>query len=379
MAIVTRYFSTTAAGLGDGTSWANRAALFSSGNWSSVITGFNFSGSDSLEALVEGGLTYTCSQAMASGLFANAPTIANLLFVHGCDSDGEKLVPAYWVSAGSEIDTSTFPTISCASNINISSLVNAFWSCIAFSSSARTSEIMQAGAFDNVALTVSNTGSSIIGFNSPSRITNSQVLFTGGSFASGISTPLYLENVRIDGSSATTAGTRIGVNTGAVGYWAGGLTVVGCAGGGVVLAAAQVSRSGYIWRSTIVGCGSSGILCNGTASQTAWHQIHGCYVSGNSAYGINANGSFTNSSHNRLRNNTSGNHNGFGNYPTDQDYTSAGTDSDEFVNAAGGDYRIKNTAAIWGKGYGAGDQPSAGSGGSALHLGSLGQTGIGVF
>jgi hypothetical protein len=40
----------------------------------------------------------------------------------------------------------------------------------------------------------------------------------------------------------------------------------------------------------------------------------------------------------------------------------AGTDTDEYVNAASGDYRIKNTSTYWGRGFGAGDEPAAGGG-----------------
>jgi hypothetical protein len=42
-------------------------------------------------------------------------------------------------------------------------------------------------------------------------------------------------------------------------------------------------------------------------------------------------------------------------------YTAAGTDTDEFVDAPAGDYRIKLGSAYWGKNIGAGDQPSSGS------------------
>ena len=69
---------------------------------------------------------------------------------------------------------------------------------------------------------------------------------------------------------------------------------------------------------------------------------------------------------NRLRNNTT-NFSGLGNYPTNYgNMTSSGTDSDEFVNVAGGDYRIKNTSDLWGKGYGVADEPAAGGAGTTI-------------
>jgi hypothetical protein len=60
----------------------------------------------------------------------------------------------------------------------------------------------------------------------------------------------------------------------------------------------------------------------------------------------------------------SGHINGPANYPlTLGNDTSAGTDADEFVDAAGGDYRVKYGSTIWGKGYGVSDEPNPGGGG----------------
>lgn len=85
-------------------------------------------------------------------------------------------------------------------------------------------------------------------------------------------------------------------------------------------------------------------------------------LTGNGAYGLNYQ---TNAqvfaSGNRFRDNSSGNINGLANYPTDFDnYTTDAADSDDYVDAANGDFRIKNTAAIWGQGYGVSDEPAAG-------------------
>jgi hypothetical protein len=45
------------------------------------------------------------------------------------------------------------------------------------------------------------------------------------------------------------------------------------------------------------------------------------------------------------------------------------SDADEFVDAANGDYRIKNTSIYWGRNIGAGDEPAAG--GSGIPIGRL--------
>jgi hypothetical protein len=43
-------------------------------------------------------------------------------------------------------------------------------------------------------------------------------------------------------------------------------------------------------------------------------------------------------------------------------FDAAGSDADEFVDAANGDYRIKNTSVYWGRGIGAGDEPASSGG-----------------
>ncbi len=78
--------------------------------------------------------------------------------------------------------------------------------------------------------------------------------------------------------------------------------------------------------------------------------------------------------YNRLRDNgTSGNFTGTGNWPTTENSVNYTTDSDdatELVNVAGGDYRIKNTATIWGMGFGVSEQPAASTaGGSFVFIG----------
>jgi hypothetical protein len=367
MAIVTRYFSTTAAGAGDGTTWADRAALFSSGNWSSVITGFNFSGSDSLECRIEGGLTYTCSQAMASSLFANPPSHANLIFFHGCDSSGALLDPPDpdWVSSQPPFSTSTLPTIATTGGNQTSTLSNAFWRLISFTASGQLySPALANGNFNWIGLSKGGNFTDNAGISSPTLLTNSFITFTGNAFDYGISLPIKVNNVRINGSAATSSGNRVGLTTPTAGHIVSRFTVIGCAGGGIFAAAGSATRSSYYSQCLVVNCSTYGIRCNGTASQTVWHTITNCYVSGTaSGHGIDANGARVIASNNRLRDNTSGNFTGMGNYPESYNYITDSDDATEFVNAAGGDYRIKNTAAIWGKGYGPGDEPAAGGGG----------------
>jgi hypothetical protein len=212
---------------------------------------------------------------------------------------------------------------------------------------------------DWVSVTNSHSNTSAAGLGATAMVTNSQILMSGASFDYGaIGTSSNFNNVRIDGSAATTSGTRIGLTTTSTGYFANRVTVIGCAGGGMFAATGSATRQSNYSRCLAVNCATYGIQCNGAASQTVWHNINNCYIANCGTYGIDANGSRTNAFGNRLRDNASGNFNGFGNYPTDSNDTTDSDDSTEFVNAGAGDYRIKNTAAVWGKGYGPGDEPT---------------------
>ena len=368
MAIVVRYFSTAAAGAGDGTTWADRAQLVSGATWSTVITGFSFAGSDSLECRIGAG-THSPTAAMASALFANPPSLANAILFHGCDSSGNALEPADpgWVSAQGVFDDSAFPVIATTTNIATSSLTNAAWRCVKFTASGRNGAILtSAGAFDWCSVTSTTANTAAIALAFPVAVTNCQILMNSVSWDMALQGPAAsanISNVRINGSAGVTSGTRRGISTADVGHNVSRVTIIGCAGGGVLAAAGAVSRLSVYSSCTIVNCGSYGIQCNSTASQTARHNITNCYLSGNT-YGIDANGSHTIAVNNRLRDSTSGNFANFGNYSTAYNYTTDSDDATEFVNSGAGDYRIKNTAtAVWGKGYGAGDEAAAGGGG----------------
>lgn len=77
MALVTRYFDMSGAGTADGTSYANRAPLLSEGELNSIITSFDFSGSDALLCLLEPGIY---SDRIANMALANAPSATKKLF-----------------------------------------------------------------------------------------------------------------------------------------------------------------------------------------------------------------------------------------------------------------------------------------------------------
>ena len=214
MAIVTRYFSTTGAGAADGTSWANRAALFSAGNWSTVVTGFNFAGSDSLLCLIGPG-TYSCGQQLQTSTFTNAPTAANNLFLHGCDSSGAALTPSNpgW-TADTPVDWETgLPVIDQTANVATLSFSADLCTArlIKFTSSARTTGVVVAANLDWCVVVNSTSNTSAAGASGFS-IRNSSVEMAGTAFDYAINPGNnLLTNVRVRATGSASSGNRRGI------------------------------------------------------------------------------------------------------------------------------------------------------------------------
>ena len=368
MAIVPRYFSTTtpSGSDGSGSSWANRTALFSSGNWSSVITGFAFNASDSLLCLIEGGLSYTCGQTMASGLFSNPPnTTGKALFMHGCDSSGNALTPPTigWQSSQLDFSTSTLPTIAATTAIRIFDLST---SCVVharllnLTSSGHNAAVVNnssdiVASWDHCKITNSHSGTSA-GCILDGHVTNCIFECTGTSFGviANSAAPSFA-NCRIKGNAAATAGTRAGFSS--TGGMLQGSVVMGCVTGFTsTTAAASVTNC------TLVNCTTGISLGNTTRnSRVANTIIANCTTGVNLA----ANGriQFVN---NRLRNNTT-NLSSFGDFPINWGIdTTFGTDADEFVDYANRDLRNRANGYTFGKNLGQFDQAPTGGGGSTI-------------
>jgi hypothetical protein len=368
MAVVTRYFGVTGAGAADGTTWADRAALFSAGNWSTVITGFNFSGSDSLKCLIGPG-THTASQALAAGLFANAPTVANPLLLCACDGSGNLLaVPdPDWTSDQPAWDASTLPVLATTTDIATSSLANVWWYLIKFTSSGRASgSVLSNGNGINWCVVINSTsGASAAAVTaSAASVMNSYFSCTGSSYdtiyAQGNAASVF--NCRIQGV-AGSSGNRRGITISS--FAAGPIdmtTVVGCGGDAVVVTSTSASQTLRVQRSVLANNGGAGLKANSTASQLSNYFTLGCMVTGNGGWGLDGQSAARwFAAGNRLRDNTSGNFTGMGNYPTDLgNYTTDAADSDDYVDAANGDFRIKAGSAIHGMGFGVSDQPTTG-------------------
>jgi hypothetical protein len=373
MAVVTRYFSTTSAGAGNGTTWADRAALLSSGNWSTVITGFDFSGSDSLRCLIEGAITYTPTQALENAIFTVAsPTVNNNLILCGCDSSGNQLSPPDpgWVSSQSPFSASTFPTLATTTNIAHVNQLFTELRCLRLTASGRLLNLFAAANADWCAIeqNTSASGATVSG----TSVSNSYAIFGGDAFSSFMTAAgnlPRLNNVRIDGTAGTSSGNRVGILAPAAGSIIQRVTVINCAGGGIrCTGGTNTTRFSDVLRCLVIGCGNYGIKANETASQTVFHTLIGNVVV---ACDYNIDGS-TNGrlilGNNRLRNPVSSNYLNIANADTSSDNVTTGTNADEFVDAAGGDYRIKNTSDLWGKGFGPGDEPAAAGGGGGFYV-----------
>jgi hypothetical protein len=381
MAIVTRYFSTAGAGAADGTTWADRAALFSAGNWSTVVTGFDFSGSDSLVCRIGPG-TYTCSQSLASGLFGNAPTVANALFVHGCDSSGNLLaIPdPDWTSDQAVAWDSGLPVISCSGNTAVFSLANLVLVLIkgTFSGNTTTFPLNAAQLCDWCVFVHSGSNTAAVCINSGvTGLRNCSVQMSGSSYrAAALWAGDAYTNCRLQGVTGSS-GNRHGVEfTGSANPTPmNRVTIFGFGGDGIGTSSATASHRYMVQRSVIANNAGTAVKMNSTASQTSFHRVSGCMITGNGVAGIDGQSAAARAvvTANRLRDNNAQNIIGLGNYPTDfNNLTTDSDDATEYVDAASGDFRIKNTAAIWGQGYGVSDQAPAGGGSSFPVIGSGG-------
>lgn len=363
MAVVTRYFSTTGAGLADGTSWANRAALFSAGNWSSVITGFNFAGADSLECLIGPG-TYTCSQSLASGLFANAPTAMNNLTMIGCDSSGVELAPPDpgWVACMPEFDTSTFPVIATTTAIQTVNLNFLNARLLRFEATNIGNSVVGGGnGFWNwvyILNSTNNTGAGCFGGGTETRVTNCIGKCNGTSYSSCVGMQSGLTyNVAAIGNISATSGTRVGVS-GTISH-AFNCFAINHPVAGFSNTSTNNSHRSWLVKCSAVNCGVGFQRTSSSTAAAAVSAFINCLAvncSGNGFLATGNNRAYV--VHGRTRDNTSGN--SIDNFSLDSVYAVDSDDVTEFVNSAGGDYRIKFGSAIWGKGYGPGDGPSGG-------------------
>ena len=370
MALVDRYFSTTAAGTGDGTSWANRAALLSAGSYSSVITSFDFSLGDGLRCLIGPG-EYAPTQSLSNGILTNTPTSTNQLMLVAVLDGGDLWEPPDpgWMSSMPEWDSSLCPIIrqATASAATVNSSNTAIRGLVIGPATAFTSNTpVNVVSIDWCKFVLSGSFAGSCSGMSGSRITNCCAKSPEEGYLSlySLGSGQYAFNCRAEGSGVGSVGVGFGHSGSGARYFS-HCTSYNSPGGGFAHSNAFNNARLNLYRCTSYGAGGAGVrtIANGALDP---HVVNNCMIVNNGTYGVEMTSTATIvANNNRLRDNTSGNFVGFGNWPTDQrNLVGAGTDADEFVDAAGGDLRIKNTSDLWGKGIGAGDQPAAGGGAS---------------
>jgi hypothetical protein len=198
----------------------------------------------------------------------------------------------------------------------------------------------------------------VLNLDSNSLVTNSYFYHTNSTHGRIVRNNGALVNVRLRGNPNATSGERGGIGTIGTGLHyncRGPVCIIDCVGGGVLAA------TGYILtNATIYNCGTA--VTQTTTTGQATNAVLKLIASRNfiaaCSTGFSASGPAAFITHNRIRATTAfsipANSHEF-----DND-TAAGNDTDEFVDAANGDFRIKSTSIYWGKGYGAGDEPASG-------------------
>lgn len=372
MAIVVRYFSTTAAGAGDGTSWANRAAFISGGAFSTILTGFNFDGSDALEARLGPGNYTLPNDFSASRFTVAAPTARNPLYLFGSNSDGTAIAPNYsWNAAQSDLDPTGFPNFTTTPSFTFQ-LTNCRYRCISISSSRGGDLISGAiGAFfencfiDNIGSHINAGAMSVL---EGMELVNCQIQCSGTSFTriigSSSTNPIQaFRNCRIKGNASASSGNRNGIVLASNAAYIVGrnctlLNIPGTAIIHTVVGSASVALR--VINCTIYNCGTAINIGSNVSTSGQNNIIDKCFIA-NCTTGITATTLAAIVRSSRIRVSGTALSLPANSYQSDNDI-SAGSDSAEFVNAAGGDLRIKSSSIYWGKNIGAADEMTANSG-----------------
>lgn len=289
------------------------------------------------------------------------------------------------------IDDSNMPHLQFASSayFNASGANYAIIEGIKFtgSNNARIVRIANTSQVCNCSVTNNSAGSSALGIEGESAdclVINNDVFLpslTGTTGSGGISSAGVVQANRVTLASSAGSGIIIAASV----YPCFNNLVIGGYYG--IYKNATAIRT-FIEQNTIVGASQSGIEV--ITASTAQIVIIGNHITGCGTYGINFNTSTCAKvlSNNRFRNNGT-DVNGGGDWETGTSWrnvTTAGSDSTDFTDSASGDYSLKSTAPGYDASIGhyvniggCGTPAGSGGGGSALHLGSLGQTGIGAF
>lgn len=350
MAIVTRFFDVSGAGSADGTSYANRAPLIVSGLFNNIIRSWPFNGSDALECALEPGIYTGLTTNMAFSVAA--PTATKRLFFRTAG-----FTPPRWLSAQPIWSRANMARIQA--NIASLGIANTQWYGICFEASINS--IMFANAVQHFDWCIGeNAGSgaavTTVGSALGSLYTNCAFRCTSTNYASVVNLAnAAMLNCRLQGNPSATTSTRNGLASAASPGLLMGCTICDNPGNAIHLTAATGNLSVNAIQSTFANNGN-GILV-ASSNTTAASRIDNSFLAG-AGNGIDV----------RLASNSRymGNRIRVGgtpivnqiDWPSTYNDTASGSDADEFVDAANGDFRIKRSSIYWGKGIGAGDEPA---------------------
>lgn len=350
MALVTRYFDVSGAGAEDGTDYANRAPLIVSGAFNSIITGFDFTGTDALECILQPG---EYSGLTTNPTFANAPTTTNRLFIRTAD-----FVPPNWISPQPVWDRSGMARIQTTAVLG---RANISWYGICFEGT------VNAGLFANVVQhfdwcicenSASHANAGVISSAAASFYFNCCLRCLGTIYnaVAGMAN-MALFNCRVEGNPDATSGNRHGISTGSASpstiYRT---TVCNNVGAAMQSTGATGNFSCTCRDSTLVNNTERGVYVASSNTTVASRVDNSFIVGGGDGIDVRlaSNSRFMG---NRIRVSGTPIVNQI-DTPSTYNDTSAGSDADEFVDAANGDFRIKRSSIYWGKGIGAGDEPA---------------------
>lgn len=352
MTATVRYFSTAGAGSEDGTSWANRAPLFNGSNqWSSVITGHDFSTSGLVCRVGPG--SYTCGQTLQNSLFTTAPTGDFPLVIEAADSSGDQLAvpdPA-WVSSQPVWDDTDMPvitfdtiaslTLNTEQDFYIFRLLK-FVSAVAPSANAGS---LQSGYWDWCFLVISWSQASGYGFQDDRCWPTNCCVHHTGSNGNGVGyQPSQVKNVRCVSSGTGGAGFKTSESSYQVFAHC---TAIGWSYG-FLFNQASDGWQRLVWRCLAANATNSGFYQDRTNTPIQLSRYANCAAVNNGGYGIKADstGATALVENGYFKDNTSGSMSLTGDLPTDLDNIT-GSDGD-FVDedAASNfdkDYRFSKT------------------------------------
>lgn len=352
MGVVLRYFGTAAAGAGDGTTYADRAAFVTAGVVSTIVTNHNFNGSDSLICYLDSG-TYalTTVPAFASG----SPNGDRLLSIRAAAS-GTLWTPTDpdWNCCQPLWDTTGMVTITTTtSNILGSQFIHLYG--IQFIANVNFSFQFDLN-LDWCYVKNTNAGAiAYCGYNNNasncvfecSGTTYATVFYNSGNRA--------ISNCRLIGNPSAVSGDRRGLWAAAISARHDNLCIVDTLVG--VRSADNSNTAITLARSTLVNCVTA---WEDQTTNASGRRISDCLIH-NSTTGISlVTNTKTMPLTRNLFNSVTTQQSGNGNWDnTVNNWVDTASAADLFVDSANGDYRIKRSSTYWGKNIGAGDAPAS--------------------